>query len=91
MSCFRIEQREASKKAAGKLKAIESRQRELKRQEIALCLLLDRLRQRQAHVDSRLATLDEARAFIADRLEVLTAAAKKSEPVCNARAKPRTR
>ena len=91
MSRFRIEQEDTSKRAASKWKAIESCQRELKRQEIALYLLLDRLRQRQVHLDSRLATLDKARAFIADRLNELAAVSKQSEPLCNTRAKPISR
>lgn len=91
VNCFRIKQKDVSKKAASKQKAIESRQRALKRQEIGLYLLLDRLKQRQTHVDSRLASLEEARSFIAARLEELSATMKKAELLSNTNANERAR
>lgn len=70
---FKSEQEEASKKAAKREKVLQSCQREVKRQQIALYILLDRLKQREAHVESRLATLDSATTFMANKCDEMAA------------------
>ncbi len=83
--CFRAEQSKMSKRRAEERRAIESRQAELRRQEIAICVLLDFLRQRQDHIDSRLAILNDTTAYIASRTEELVALIEDSKLQCNAR------